>query len=489
MARLGRKPVRPGRVTIAVCLGALGLFVISMSAGMASWPLGAVGAAMLVVAVALLTTASMRGADKAFVAGTIHVVKVSDPPHADYGRCEMQVLLDAPGHPGQTVNMIDPKVQVLKWPDVGDTLPVLVAVGDARRIKIQWDRVGTHGERYSADLSGTYVEDDPHAPTYDGGYEEQHYVDPHHIDDDYDPYDAYYDFAGRSDETYVGYRDDDPVDLDAVPVSAVPVEAVPVSAMPVDADRAHREPPRPPTPAAPTSPSAGAAPIDGTLEPLSRRPSPHHRRADAATAVLEGELVADVPAPRQPPLGDVSAIDFSDVPEPAAPSAPAAAAPAAPAAPEPPAQPEPVPAAQTAGVDELLIASPQARPAVASSIHGVGITLLVSDLDRSRAFYHDLLGFYEVDGGPGNLVLASGETRIVLRKANEPSPVNRRLVHLNLEVSDVDAVYEELKVRGVKFGFAPRVVNQGERLELWAASFKDPDGHGIGIIEWKAKAA
>ncbi|MDI1465641.1 VOC family protein [Catellatospora sp. KI3] len=485
MARLGRRPVRPGRVTIAVCLGALGLFVISMSAGMASWPLGAIGAAMLVVAVALLTTASMRGADKAFVAGTIHVVKVSDPPHGEFGRCEMQVLLDAPGHPGQTVNMIDPKVQVLKWPDVGDTLPVLVAVGDARRIRIQWDRVGTHGERYAADLGATYVEDDPHAPGYDSGYED-HYVDPHHIDDDYNLYEAYYDFAGGGDETYVGYRDEDPVDLDAVPVSAVPVEAVPVSAMPVDADRSRREPPRPPAQAAP--PPAETAPIDGTLEPLSRRPSPHHRRAESATAVLEGELVADVPAPREPTPGDVSAIDFSDVPEPAAPSAPAPSAGAAEESPaaEPAAR---TAAAHTAAVDDLLIASPQARPAVASSIHGVGITLLVSDLDRSRAFYHDLLGFYEVDGGPGNLVLASGETRIVLRKATEPSRANHRLVHLNLEVTDVEAVYEELKVLGVSFGFAPRVVNQGERLELWAASFKDPDGHGIGIIEWKAKAA
>ncbi|GHJ45448.1 hypothetical protein Cs7R123_27900 [Catellatospora sp. TT07R-123] len=473
MARLGRKPVRPGRVTIAVCLGALGLFVISMSAGMGSWPLGAVGAAMLVIAVALLTTASMRGTDKAFVAGTIHVVKVSEPPHAEFGRCEMQVLLDAPGHPGQTVNMIDPRVQVLKWPDVGDTLPVLVAVGDARRIKIQWDRVGTHGERYAADLGATYVEGDPHAFPDGNGYEEQHYVDPHHIDDDYDPYDAYYDFAGNGDEAYTGYRDDDPVDLDAVPVSAVPVEAVPVSAVPVDADRARPEPPRPPTP---------AAPIDGTLEPLSRRPSPHHRR-EAATAVLEGELIGDVPAQRQPPLDDISALDFSAVPEPDGPSAPPPAEPVAPAPP-----PAAAPVADT-GVDDLLIASPQARPAVASSIHGVGITLIVGDLERSRAFYHDLLGFYEVDGGAGSLVLASGETRIVLRKANDPSPVNRRLVHLNLEVSDVVAVYEELKVRGVKFGFAPRVVNQGERLELWAASFKDPDGHGIGIIEWKAKAA
>ncbi|HCU51068.1 MAG TPA: glyoxalase, partial [Micromonosporaceae bacterium] len=103
-------------------------------------------------------------------------------------------------------------------------------------------------------------------------------------------------------------------------------------------------------------------------------------------------------------------------------------------------------------------------------------------------FYRDMLGFYEIDGGPTSVVLASGDTRVVLVTAEESAPVHRRMVHLNLEVGDVEAVYQELKVRGVRFTYAPRVVNRGERLELVAAAFKDPDGHGIAITQWKARA-
>ncbi|GAA2381153.1 hypothetical protein Cme02nite_51600 [Catellatospora methionotrophica] len=452
MARLGRKPVRPGRVTTAICLGALGLFVISMSAGLGSWPLGAVGAAMVVVGVALLTTASMLGADKAYVVGTVHVVKASEPPlNAEFGRCEMQVLVDAPGHPGQTVVMNDPRVPVLKWPDAGDTLPALVAVADARRIKIQWEKIGTHGERYEQSFERAGDDEFYHDPGDD--YDDPHFDDPHYGDGgDYDG--TGYDDQPRpdgphgADDTYAGFRDDDPIDLDAVP----PDKPLP-----------RRQPSPHPRPAAPREdPGQDPAPV----------------------AVLEGELyTADVPGPRtpmdaeSPDFTSIDVIDFADVPEPPAPAISDTLT-----------GPVALPRAATTGIDDLLVASPHARPASAGSIQGVGITLLVTDLDRSRAFYHDLLGFYELDGGPSNLVLASGDTRLVLRTTPELAPVNRRHVHLNLEVGDVDAVYRELKVRGVKFTYAPRVVNHGERLELWAASFKDPDGHGIAVIEWKARA-
>src|SRR5688572_2247644 len=139
-----------------------------MAAGLGTdsggWPIGAVGAAMVIVAVALLTTASMRGGDRSFVQATVHVVKISDPPviATEYGRCEMQVLVDSPGHPGQTVMIRDPRVPVEKWPEVGDTLPALIAVSDARRIKIQWERVGVYGEEYDEfEEMGLYDQEPP----------------------------------------------------------------------------------------------------------------------------------------------------------------------------------------------------------------------------------------------------------------------------------------------------------------------------------------
>ncbi|GAB3813756.1 VOC family protein [Micromonospora zhanjiangensis] len=123
----------------------------------------------------------------------------------------------------------------------------------------------------------------------------------------------------------------------------------------------------------------------------------------------------------------------------------------------------------------------------AGPISGVGITLLVTNLDTSIAFYRDMLGFRELDAGEGNAVLASGATRLVLRAVPEVAPINRRLVHLNLEVADVQAAHAELRDKGVRFTYAPRVVNRGERLELWAAAFRDPDGHGIALTQWRER--
>ncbi|SNT65062.1 Glyoxalase/Bleomycin resistance protein/Dioxygenase superfamily protein [Asanoa hainanensis] len=137
---------------------------------------------------------------------------------------------------------------------------------------------------------------------------------------------------------------------------------------------------------------------------------------------------------------------------------------------------------------DLYTAYPSARPGdTGATIHGVGLTFLVRDLGRSVAFYRDMLGFQEIDTGEHNAVLASGDTRMVLREIKDASAVSRRLVHLNLEVGDVMSVYEDLRAKGVRFTYPPRVVNRGVKLELWAAAFKDPDGHGIAITQWRSR--
>jgi catechol 2,3-dioxygenase-like lactoylglutathione lyase family enzyme len=116
---------------------------------------------------------------------------------------------------------------------------------------------------------------------------------------------------------------------------------------------------------------------------------------------------------------------------------------------------------------------------------GVSVTLIVSGLARSLPFYRDVVGLTELGSGPTSAVLASGPARITLRQVSDMPKIDRRVVHLNLEVDDVHAAYERLRTAGVEFVHRPRVVSQFDNLEQWAATFRDPDGHAVALTRWE----
>lgn len=134
-----------------------------------------------------------------------------------------------------------------------------------------------------------------------------------------------------------------------------------------------------------------------------------------------------------------------------------------------------------------FLAAPAAGLSPLGQVGGVSVTLFVSDLARSLRFYRDTLGLAEIDSARGNALLASGDAHILLKRVVDMRPVDRRIIHLNLEVADVHAAYEELRAKGVEFVHRPRVVSQGEQLELWAATFRDPDGHAIALTRWELR--
>ena len=157
----GRRPIPPIRAYTAAVLGVFALFVISAGAGMMSWSIVVLGVALMILAASLVAVSAMRGGARAYVAGTAHVVSASKPPASSaYGRCELHLLIDAPGMATSAVTIRDPRVPVAKWPDAGTTLPIMVAVDDPRRVRVQWDDVPTHAEAAAADeYSGGYAED------------------------------------------------------------------------------------------------------------------------------------------------------------------------------------------------------------------------------------------------------------------------------------------------------------------------------------------
>lgn len=111
------------------------------------------------------------------------------------------------------------------------------------------------------------------------------------------------------------------------------------------------------------------------------------------------------------------------------------------------------------------------------------ILLNVSDLERSRHFYGDLLGLQQVDGPPDDhvLVFVAGSVALVLhghgefRDAKVAGPEDAGAILLFLGTDDVDGAVNELRSRGITIAAEPADQPWGER----TATVLDPDGYSI----------
>jgi resuscitation-promoting factor RpfA len=416
---------RPGLVALRRVSGwivaSLGVFVICFGVGYGSTWVSLVGGGVLLSVGAFRLVTRLRANVRQWVAGTAQVVSVSDPPlSAPFGRCELQLVVDAAGLPREIVVIREPRVAVEQWPFVGQEMPVEVAADNVRNVRIVWP--DQPAEEHEEELDPMWDDDQP-APAPAA-------PPPSHLD-----------------------RPDVDFDLDGPPtvLLGVPIAAGDMS--PGDEGRLHHgvtlahEALRR-VPQARSEPRATVAPDldpDGVLNPASgpaprRKPSPRPR------------LAPPQPGPAEPP-GTRSATEAGQV----------------------------GPAAPPAWLDSY----PSAHTGPLGAIHRVGVALQVADLERSLTFYRDKLGFHLVEQRADSVVLASGEDRLVLRALAGMEPVQWRVMHLNLEVNDVNEVYEELRAAGIRFTSPPKVVGRGHRTEQWAAGFKDPDGHGLALTEWR----
>ncbi|RKN42618.1 VOC family protein [Micromonospora endolithica] len=535
MANGGNRPIAPVRKLIGAVLATVAGFVILFGLGMTSWAIVALGVAVLVLAIALAT---VRGGGRTWVIGEGTVHSASEPPtQYAFGRCELQLVIDAPGLPPRSKKIIEPRVPVAKWPSLGQSLPIRVALDDQRHVRVLWDEVPTHAETAAAvaDLPPEYAGPDPvdemliaqEAPPWAGRAPDDDLRDPLAPD----PLDDDRGFpSGEREPVVLHQRPGEPVVLEGTLVEPgvggpLPRRATPTPRSPAEehfdpptsgfAPSAPADPFDPPTeradpsdqsgtdraePSPPRDPFARSAdsfaPSTGPADPFAPSTGPADPFEPTADR-LEG-----TPGDRRPdPTVPVETIDADPGAEPAAARRFRVPAPSDPLDPldlplddpAPPRGTRPGDGASAEDLDAVIFGTTQAGTAPAGAgttdppIAGVGVTLLVTDLTRSLRFYQDL-GFTEVDRGSGNAVLASGATRLVLREITEAVPVSRRLVHVNLEVDDIESAYDRLRGSGVRFTYAPRVVNRGTRLEVWAAAFRDPDGHGIALTQWRERA-
>jgi catechol 2,3-dioxygenase-like lactoylglutathione lyase family enzyme len=143
----------------------------------------------------------------------------------------------------------------------------------------------------------------------------------------------------------------------------------------------------------------------------------------------------------------------------------------------------------------------------ATGIHHTGYT--VSDLDRSVAFYRDLLGCeliatQEKQGGylgaivghpdahvrMAHLRLPGGEHVIELFEYLSPEGerpphevVNVGLTHLCFLVDDLQAAYDELSGKGVEFFSPPVLVDTGINTGGYGVYLRDPDGITVELFQ------
>ena len=134
---------------------------------------------------------------------------------------------------------------------------------------------------------------------------------------------------------------------------------------------------------------------------------------------------------------------------------------------------------------------------------------VVSDMERSLAFYKDVLGLKEemngIREGPGIsevvgypdaklhvVYLGTGDLKHsveLIQYLNPPggkiSPTERNAVgacHLGIVVDDLDAVYEELSSKGAKF-LGPPVVRESNIYARKVVYLQDPDGNWLELLE------
>jgi len=110
------------------------------------------------------------------------------------------------------------------------------------------------------------------------------------------------------------------------------------------------------------------------------------------------------------------------------------------------------------------------------------VHISVTDVERSVAFYRDVLGIphqFTVPGQP-MAFFASGDVRLYLGRPESPEFTSHCVLYFR-----VDDIFDEvtrLRDESVSVG-EPHVVNRDGGTELWMAGLRDPDGHQIVLMQ------
>ena len=122
------------------------------------------------------------------------------------------------------------------------------------------------------------------------------------------------------------------------------------------------------------------------------------------------------------------------------------------------------------------------RPRITGVAH---IALWVHDIERSRAFYKDFLGFgepYRLDNPDGSLALTfiKVNDRQYLELFPEKAASTDRLNHISFETDDAEGLRSYLAARGIQ---VPDKVTKA-RIGNLGFNVTDPDGHTVELTQY-----
>lgn len=114
---------------------------------------------------------------------------------------------------------------------------------------------------------------------------------------------------------------------------------------------------------------------------------------------------------------------------------------------------------------------------------GVGqLAIPVRDLERSVAFYRDVLGLrFLFRAPPGLAFFQCGEVRLMLSQRS-PGEEDATVGVIYYRVPDLDAAYATLRERGGRFVDQPHRIARLEDHELWMVFLRDPDEHLLALM-------
>jgi len=123
------------------------------------------------------------------------------------------------------------------------------------------------------------------------------------------------------------------------------------------------------------------------------------------------------------------------------------------------------------------------RPKITGVAH---IALAVHDIEKSRVYYKDFLGYgepYKLDNADGSLSLTfiKVNERQYIELFPEKNANTDRLLHISIEVEDAEAMRLYLRAKGVK---VPDKVGKG-RIRNSNFMVTDPDGHLVEIVQYE----